>query len=91
MSYDCRARSIRVEPIAGASPFDHPATYCNPPLPHSTVQFRALFERQKRPADALLASLAAKRGEGRISFELQPMMWRAPDSWHFHDLRCPSD
>ena len=77
MSYDCRARSIRVEPIAGASPFDHPATYCNPPLPHSTVQFRALFEQQEWPANALPAPPAVESNEWRISFELQPIMWQA--------------
>ena len=76
MSKDSLARSIGVVPIAGAPPFDHPARNGNPRLPHSPMQFRALFERQKRPANALLASLAAMRGEWRISFELQPMRWQ---------------
>lgn len=76
MSKDQRAQPIWVVPIAGAPPFEHPATYCNLRLPHSPMQFSALFERQKRPANALLASLAAMRGEWRISFELQPMRWQ---------------
>lgn len=47
MSYNCRARSILVVPIARAPPFEHPARYGNPRLPHSPVQFPVLFEQQK--------------------------------------------
>ena len=69
MSKDRQAWSTPVEPIAGASPFELPATYRNPRLPHSPAQFFALFEHQKWPTNAFLASLAVVSNVCGIWFE----------------------